>query len=79
MCEHLVKGEQYKCNEMSFRMQTVAENSVKITLNHASLTLRLHELKYLVLNLTTLVNQIAWYKLAEADVLTCKVPRVQRP
>jgi hypothetical protein len=48
-----------------FRMQAVTENSAKITLDHASLTVRLHELEYLVLNLTTLANQ-----LAEADVLT---------
>ena len=49
-------------------MQTVAENSAKIVLDHTSITLRLHELKYLLLNLTTLANQMARYKLAEADV-----------
>ena len=54
---------------MSFRMQTVAEISARIALDHTSLTLRLHELEYLVLNLTTLPNQMARYKLAEADVL----------
>jgi hypothetical protein len=68
LCDHLVKDEQLKCNEMSFRMQTVAENSAKIVFEHTSITLRLHELQYLVLNLTTLANQVAWYKLAKADV-----------
>jgi hypothetical protein len=46
----------------------VAGNSARITLDHTSLTLRLHELEYLVLNLTALANQMARYKLAEADV-----------
>jgi hypothetical protein len=68
LCDHLDKGEQYKCNVMSFRMQTVAEISAKIVLDHTSVTLRLHELQYLVLNLTTLANQVARFKLAAADV-----------
>ena len=68
LCEHLLRGEQYKCKEMSFRMQSVAENLARIVLDHMSITLRLHELEYLVLNLTTLANQMAWYRLAEADV-----------
>jgi hypothetical protein len=53
---------------MSFRMQTVAGNSARITLDHKSLTLRLRELEYLVLNLTALANQMARYKLAEPGV-----------
>jgi hypothetical protein len=53
---------------MSFRIQTVAENSARITVDHTTLTLRLHELEYLVLNLTTLANQMTRYELAEADV-----------
>lgn len=53
---------------MSFRMQTVAKNSARIALDHKSTTLRLHELEYLVLNRTTIANQMAWYYLAEADV-----------
>jgi hypothetical protein len=69
LCEYLVRGKQYTCNKMSFRMQTVAEKLARITLDHASLTLRLHELVYLVLNLTSLANQMGRYKLAEADVL----------
>ena len=56
VCEHLVRGEQYKCNKM-FRMQTVAENSAKFVIDHTFITLRLHELEYLVLNLTTLANR----------------------
>jgi hypothetical protein len=53
---------------MSFRIQTVAGNSDRITLDHIALTLRLHEHEYLVLSLTALANQMAWYKLAEADL-----------
>jgi hypothetical protein len=68
LCEHLVRSEQYMCNEMSSRMQTVAENSARIALDHTSVTLRLHELENLVLNLTTLAHQMARYKLAEVDV-----------
>jgi len=40
-------------------MQTVAENSAKIALDHTSITLNIHELEYLLLNLTTLENQMA--------------------
>ena len=53
---------------MSLRMQTVGENSATIVLDPTSITLRLHELEYLVLNLATLANQMARYRLAEADV-----------
>jgi hypothetical protein len=70
LCEHLVRGEQYRCKEVSFRMQTDANNSANVIFDHASITLTLPELEYLVRNLTTLANQLAWYKLAEADVLT---------
>jgi len=49
-------------------MQTVAENSARIVLDLTSITLRLHDLEYIVLNLTTLANQMARYRLAEADV-----------
>jgi hypothetical protein len=51
-----------------FRIQTVAENSARIALDRSSVSLRLPELEYLLLNLTTLANQLARYKLAEADV-----------
>ena len=53
---------------MSFRMQTIAETSARIALNHTSVTLRLQELEDLVLNLTTLAHQMARYKLTEVDV-----------
>jgi hypothetical protein len=56
LCEHLVRGGQYKCNEMSFRMQTVVGNSARIILDHTSLSLRLNELEYLVLNPTFVAN-----------------------
>lgn len=49
-------------------MQTVAENFVRIALDRTSVTLSVPELEYLLLNLTTLTNQLARYKLAEADV-----------
>ena len=68
LCEHLLRGEQYKCNEVSFRMQTVAETSARIAFDHTSVTLTLHELQYVVLNLTTLANLMARCKLAEAEV-----------
>jgi len=55
---------------MSFRMQTVEENSARIALDQTSFTFRLHELEYLLLNLTTLANQMARYKLDKADVST---------
>jgi hypothetical protein len=51
-------------------MQTAANNSSKVIFDRASITLTLPELEYLVRNLTTLANQLARYKLAEADVLT---------
>ena len=51
-------------------MQNVAGNSARITLDHTSLILRLHEREYLVLNLTALANQMLQYKLAVADVST---------
>jgi hypothetical protein len=53
---------------MSFRVQTVAGISARITLHHTSLPLMLYELEYLLLNLTALANQMARYKLAEADI-----------
>ena len=68
LCGHLLRGEQYKCNQMAFRMRTVAENSASIALDHMSITLNLHELEYLLLNLTSLANQMTRYILAEADV-----------
>jgi hypothetical protein len=70
LCEHLVRGEQYKCDELSFRVQTAANNSARVTFDRASITLKLQELEYIMRNLTTLANQLARYKLAEADVLT---------
>jgi hypothetical protein len=70
LCEHLVGGEQFKCKEVSFRMQTAANNSARVIFDHASITFRLPELEYLVRNLTTLANQLARYKLSEANVLT---------
>ena len=70
LCDYMIRGEQYKCNEMSYRMQTVAGNSARITLDHTSLRLRLHELEYIELNITALVNQMARYKLVESDVST---------
>jgi hypothetical protein len=70
LCEHLVRGEQYKCDELSFRVQTAANNSARVIFERASITLKLYELEYLMRNLPTLANQLARYKLSEADVLT---------
>jgi len=51
-----------------FRMQTFAENAARIAFDRTSATLKLLELQYLMLNLTALSNQLARYKLVEADV-----------
>jgi hypothetical protein len=69
LCEYIVRGERYKYNETSFRMQTVAENSARIALDRTSITLRLPELEYLLVNLTVLANQLARYKFAEIELL----------
>ena len=53
---------------MSLRMQTVAENSSRITLDCTFVILRLPKLEYLVLNLTALAIQLARYQLAESDM-----------
>ena len=53
---------------MSFRMQIVAENSTKIALDRTSVTLKLTDLQYLLLNLAELTNRLARYRLAEAEV-----------
>jgi hypothetical protein len=68
LSEHLTRGDPYNCNEMSFRMQTVAKNSARISIDRASTILKLPELEYLPINLTTLANQLARYKLAEDNV-----------
>ena len=49
-------------------MQTVAENSARIALDRASTCLKLPDLEYLLLNRTTLANQLGRYKQVEADV-----------
>jgi len=36
LCEHLTRGVQYRCKEMSFRMQTVAEYSARNALDRTS-------------------------------------------
>jgi hypothetical protein len=68
MCEHLTEGEPYRDNYMSFRMKTVAENSARISIDRTSITLILPKIEYLLINLTALANQLAQYRLAEADV-----------
>jgi hypothetical protein len=59
LCVHRTRDEPYKCNEMLFRMQIVAETSAKVALDRGSIALRLPELEYLLLNLTTLAKQLA--------------------
>jgi len=49
-------------------MQTVVENAARVAFDLTSVTLKLPELDYLMLNLTVLPNQLARYKLAEAYV-----------
>lgn len=59
LCEHLARRERCTCNETSFRMQTVAENSARIAIDRASITLKLPKLEYLMLNLTAMANLLA--------------------
>jgi hypothetical protein len=61
-------GDRYKCKEMTFRMQTVADTSAKIAFKRASIPLRLLDLEYLLENLPVLANQLTRYRLAEYDV-----------
>ena len=71
LCEHLCKQEPYRCNELSFRLQTVTggiEPAAKLTMDRTSITLKVGELKYLLLNMSTLVRQLARYTMAENDV-----------
>ena len=65
---NLARGERYRCNEMTFRIHTIADNSAKITLGRTSVTLKLPELEYLLLNLTVLANQLEQYRLVVSDV-----------
>jgi hypothetical protein len=68
LCYHMLRGERYRCNEMSFRMVTVADDQAKVSLNWAAVTLGLLELEYLLLNPPTIATQLDIYQLAEADV-----------
>jgi hypothetical protein len=51
-------------------VKTAANNPARVVFDRAYITLKLHELEYLMRNLNTLANQVARYKLAEADALT---------
>ena len=55
---------------MSFRMQTAVENSARIALDRTSVTFKLPEIEYLMLNLAAQSNQLARYELAKAEVST---------
>jgi hypothetical protein len=55
---------------LSFRLQTVigeVEPAAKFTMDRRSITLKLGELTYLLLNMSTLVRQLAQYRMAEKD------------
>ena len=59
------------CNELSFRLQTViggVEPAAKFTMDRRSITPKVGELKYLLLNMSILVRQLARYTMAENDV-----------
>lgn len=65
---------------MSFQTQTVAEYSAKIAIDPMSITLRLLELEYLLLNLTTLAiiwRDQSWPK--PSYKCTFRVPRERQP
>jgi hypothetical protein len=71
LCEHLCKQEPYKCNELSFLLQTVTggvEPAAKFTNDRRYITLKVGELKHLLLNMSSLVRQLARYTMAEKDV-----------
>jgi hypothetical protein len=67
-CDHMLRGERYRCNEMSFRIVTVADDQAKVCLDRAVVTLGLLELEYLLLNLPTPTAQLERYRLGESDV-----------
>jgi hypothetical protein len=61
----------YKYNELSFRLQTVTggvEPASKFTMDRRSITLNVGELKYLLLDMSTLVRQLAQYTMSDKDV-----------
>ena len=70
LCEYLTRFELYKCNEMSFRVQTLTEYSARIALDRTPITLKLPKLEYMLLSVTMLANQLARYKLPEANLST---------
>ena len=52
LCEHLCKQEPYRCNELCFRLQAVTggvEPAAKFTMDRRSITLKVGQLKYLLL------------------------------
>ena len=66
-----VQTGPYKCNELSFRLQTVtggAEPASNFTMDRRSITLKVGELKYLLLNMSTLVRHLGRLTMAEKDV-----------
>ena len=70
LCEHLWKQGPYRCNELSFCLQTVTgvEAAAKISMDRRSITVKVGELNYLLLNLLTLVHQLKRYRMSEKDV-----------
>ena len=51
-----------------FRVQTVPENAARVAFDRTSVTFKLPKFEYVILNFTELSNQLARYKLSEADV-----------
>jgi hypothetical protein len=71
LCDHLCKLEPYKSKELSFRLQIVTggvEPGAKFTMDPRSITLNVGELKYLLLNMSTLLRHLARYTMAEKDI-----------
>ena len=70
LCEHLYKQELYKWNEFPFRLQIVTggfEPGAKFTMDRRSLTLKVCDLKYLLLDMSTFVRQLARYTMSDTN------------
>ena len=70
LCKHLCRQKPYRCNKMSFRLQTVTGDVpvARMSMDRRSITLNVGELNYLLLNLPTLVHRLSRYRMAEKDV-----------
>jgi hypothetical protein len=66
---YLVRGERYIFNEMTFRMQTIVDNSARIAPERTPANLKLPEIEYLMLNLSAPHNQLSGRRGVLAELL----------